>query len=89
MVPLTSFGDISERYTGTTIEQIPMANPTISLPPISIFIDGDTDINTDPAAKSTSDTKIVDLLPILSLIGPAISAPTNAPNSANDTTNSF
>jgi hypothetical protein len=88
-LPLTRSGASSERYTGTIIDATPTANPIMTLPAISYPMVSEKAITKLPAVNRTSDAKITGLRPIQSLVGPATSAPMNAPNKASETTSSL
>ena len=87
-VPLTYMGLTSLKYTGTTSEAIPTPSPTMTLPIIRAYIDPADIINMAPRVNKTSAIIITVFLPTLSLTGPAINDPMNAPNCAKLTISS-
>ena len=89
IMPLTEGGDASAKYTGMIVETIPTPNPTINLPKISTFIEGQKAITKPPAMNRKSARKMTGFLPNLSAKRPDIKDPNAAASNVDETISSF
>jgi len=78
--PLICLGLNSAKYIGTTIEAIPIPNPTTNLPNMRQFMVGDSPIISAPKVNIASASIITNFLPTASDKGPAIKLPKKAPS---------